>query len=760
MPRFLWLLAIFCLLGVAIIFKAFKLMTGEQKEYWQEVQSRYRKNGDTIQPKRGNILAADGQVLATSLPEYRLYMDFVVAEKTASLTLKYQQKRDQLLYMKLDSLCEGLHELFPEVSTADFRQTILTGRMKKSRYWRLYPKRIDYLTYCKVKQLPFFKEGNIAGLNAVEYPKRKKPYGRLAYATIGIFDPERSNLKTGLEKHFDKELSGIPGISHRQKVLNQYVTFTDSAAVNGCDVVTTIDVSMQDLVEKTLYDQVTKLDAYIGMCAIMEVKTGDVKALSSLNRVREGVYREDDNRVLSSRREPGSVFKPVAFMAAFEDGKIDMNSGVDVGCGVKLMYGRRMTDSNWHKGGWQKWLSVTDIIKNSSNVGVSTLIDNAYHNHPEQFVNSVYRTGIATKFDIPISAYNPPVIRHPKKDKYGHWANWYSTALPWMSIGYETQIPPIQTLAFYNGIANGGKMVAPRFVTAITRGNEIVQEFPVTYVHENRPDKMMCSQATLEKVQKCLEAVVDRTGTGKDAYSKKFRSAGKTGTAQIWEGGGKTNRFIVSFVGYFPVENPKYTIIVCLEKSYPAYGGSMCGPVYKKIAETLWARTIRADLKTACDTTSLRNAPPTLRPGNLNAAGCVLDYLDIDYQKQFDDSDPLVWGGNLPQESSPLTLRADARLQDIMPDVKGYGLRDAVYRLERLGLKVSVKGHGSVVEQSIPPGQKIKRHQKVELVLSTDNRKPRKPNPQPQEAGSGEVAKPEHPAAAATETTAQKPKVQ
>lgn len=768
MPRFLLILVIFGFLGVLVIFRATKLMTGEAQSYWLEVKSRYKSEGDTIQPKRGNILAADGQVLATSLPEYRLYMDFIIQEKTEDLTLKYQKERDRLLYLKIDSLSQGLHELFPEVSAEDFKEKILKGRMCHSRFWSIYSKRIDYVTYCKVKQLPYFKEGNIAGLNAVEYQKRKKPFGRMAYATIGIYDPERDSLKTALEEHFNKELTGTPGIAHREKVLNQFITFTDSAAVDGCDVVTTLDVATQDLVEKTLYEHLSKLEARIGMCVVMDVKTGDVKAISSLQRMADGTYLEGDNRALSSRREPGSVFKNVAFMAAFEDGKIDLNDGVDVGGGVRVMYGRRMKDSNWYKGGWGRWLSAVEIIKLSSNVGTSVLIDNAYHNHPEAFVNGVYRTGIATKFDIPIAAYKPPVIRKPKKDKTGrHYTNWYHTALPWMSIGYETQIPPIQTLAFYNGIANGGVMVEPRFVTAIKRGDEVVKEFPVKYVHADRPDKMMCSKQTLEKVKKCVEAVVTLDGTGKDAYSKRFRSAGKTGTAQIWERGRFTGASIISFVGYFPVENPQYSIIVCMEKGMPAYGGSMCGPIYKQIAETLWARTMRADLKTACDTSRLRHMPPTTRRGNLLALSNVLDEMNISYERCYENKQNLAWGGDIPeQETTTLRLVCDAQEQQQMPNVLGYGLRDAVYRLERMGLKVKAKGYGSVVEQSIPAGTAIKRGQKVELTLTPDNKKPPKPKPKPKPepettpaataAENSTAAKPE-PTTTAKPATAEKP---
>lgn len=754
MHRYFGLVIIFVLVAVAIIVRAATLMFGPSHDYWMEVSKQFKKNNIEVPAKRGNIISADGQVLATTLPEYRMYMDFKSWEVDSLRRISDQLRRDRMLYLKMDSICQGMHKIFPDIDPEEFRQHLIAGRnnKKQGHHWLLYPKRVTYIQLCQVKKLPLFcLSSNKGGFHTESYLKRKNPFGRLAHATIGIYDEERDGLASGLEQSFDSVLRGKPGVSHREKVMSRYITIPDTLPVDGCDIVTTLDVSMQDLVEKTLGDQLRALGAEVGMCILMDVKTGDVKAMSSLTRVGEGVYREIDNRAIYSRREPGSVFKPMSFMVAFEDKKIDLNSGFDVGCGVREMYKRKMRDSNWRKGGTGRWISAVECIKYSSNVGVSALIDNAYRAHPEQFVAGLDRIGIRTNLNLPLHEYRPPFIRFPEKDKYGHWKNWSNTALPWMSIGYETQIPPIQTLTFYNGVANDGKMVKPRFVTAVKRGEEIIREYPVEYVHADRKDHMMCSPDALKKVRACLEAVVQKHDcTGKDVYTKKFKIAGKTGTAQIWDKGGNSGKYIVSFAGYFPADAPQYSMIVCIEKGFPAYGGSMCGPVFKKIAETIWARNLRADVRTARDTTAHRHDLPVMRGGNLNALSGVLDELDVDYSRGYDKDEALVWGRNTAGSTQSAQLTGDGQNQTkksatlVMPDVRGYGLRDVVYRLERMGLEVHTTGVGRVVRQSIPAGTAVKRRQRVEVILSTEE-KYKDPEPEPEKPDSlrGDSAKAE-----------------
>lgn len=727
--RYLILTAVFCIFGAAILGRAFMMMHGEQQQYWLDVSKRFKREGVCIPAKRGNIVSADGQVLATTLPEYNVFMDFTVKDNTEQLTQKYQLRRDRLLFLKLDSMCNGLHRLFPQTPASEFREKILTGRYSGEKHFCITPKRITYLEYCKLKELPFFCESEVlTGVHAEAEPKRKKPFGNLATSTIGSFNPKNLDHKMqGLEEHFDVALRGIDGLARRQKVQNRYLQLVDSNAVNGCDVVTTLDVGMQDIVASSLRERMEELQAEVGICILMEVKTGDVKAIASMSNPYGVGYNEYENRAISSYHSPGSVFKTASFMAAIEDGKLNINSTVDVGNGHYYFGRAHMSDSHQI---FPSLLTVADVIEHSSNVGTSVLIDHCYHNHPEEFVNALYRTGIKADLEVPLSLYKKPNIRLPKTDSRGQWLNWSATALPWMSIGYETQLSPIQTLAFYNGIANGGVMLKPRFVTELRRGNEVEQKFPVEYVHPNRKDHMMCSPATLQQIQACLSRVVQRNrGTGMAAYTKKFRIAGKTGTAQVWSNKGNTGSRFVTFVGYFPADKPLYSMIVCIE-GRGLYGGSACGPVFKRVAETIWARNVRADLRQARDTTEYRKAAPQIKGGNLRTTAQTLSTLGIEY-KGTSDERSLAWGGNVAEVFACPSLVGDRTPAGRMPDVTGYGLRDAVYRLERMGLRVKAKGVGTVRQQSVAPGTAFKRGQTVVLTLvSVADKKPA-PKPKP-----------------------------
>ena len=684
-----------------------------EHDYWMTVSLRYEKKLKPLPATRGNILSADGQVLATSLPEYRLFLDPMSWEPDSARRAKDQVVRDSILNTKLDSMLTGVKRIIPDFEVERTREAILKGRKKCSHSISLYPKRVTYIQLTELKKLPLLNLPlGKSGFYTEEYRRRKNPYGRLAIRTIGSLRSENDEPLNGLELAFDSLLSGKPGTYHKLKVANRYITQIDTPSVDGCDLVTTIDVGMQDLTEKVLGDQLRSIGARAGMCILMEVQTGNVKAISSLSRLENGGYAEIDPRAVTNMMEPGSVFKPMSFMVAMEDGKIDMNTTCNTGNGIREMYGRKMRDSDWRKGG-NGVLTVPEIIKKSSNVGVSTLIDNAYASNPDQFVAGLQRIGIMEDLHIPIPGYKKPRIRYRKDNP----DRWYGTTLPWMSIGYETQVPPISTLTFYNGVANGGRLVAPRFVTEARRGDEVVQEFPTVVLREK-----MCKPEVLRNIQICLEGVVGKnTGTGKLAYSKYFSVAGKTGTAQIWSKGGFASNYLVSFAGYFPADRPRYSMIVCIEKGAPAYGGIHCCPVFKKIAEGVMAKNHKTNYEAAIDTTALRTAPPMMQSGNLVALSEVLKELKLPHRNNYHTSEGLAWGQPLNQGS---LLLNNESTQKGLPSVIGYGLRDAVYRLERMGVKVKVIGFGRVVAQSLPPGTPIKAGMVVKIQLSTE----KKPN--------------------------------
>ncbi len=703
--RFAFIASLLVLCGFGVLAKALYIMT-VKKDFWLAVNDRFTKENDIVQPTRGNILADDGEVLAASLPEYKVYMDFMSWEKDPVRRDKEQAKRDSMLNIKMDSICEGVHKILPDVDPKEFRQLMLKGREKRSHHWLLYNNRISYITYRQLKQLPIFcLSANRGGFHTEEFKTRKNPYGRLATRTIGDLFKTDGKPRTGIELSCDSILRGKPGIAHRQKVLNRYLSIIDKPAEDGLDVMTTINVGMQDICEKTLSDKLTELEANSGVVILMEVATGDIKAMTSLRRMENGTYQEVNADAVKNLYEPGSVFKPMSFLVGMDDGYIHMTDIVDVGNGIKEMYGRKMRDANWRSGG-SGVVTVPQILQKSLNVGVSTLIDRAYHNNPRKFVEGIYRIGVAEDLHIPIPGYARPRIRMPKPDL----SNWSKTALPWMSIGYETQIPPITTVNFYNGIANNGKLLRPRLIKAVLRGGEVVKEYPIVVLREH-----MAKAEAVKNIQDCLESVVS-LGLGKKAGSPYFHVSGKTGTAQIWTKNGFASQYLVSFAGYFPSEKPLYSCIVCIQKGAPASGGTMCAPVFKQVAEAVMAQRKSTDYSTVCDSTNCLN--PVVNAGNMVAAQNVLDQLNVKYNSNLDtDENALVWG-NCSTTNNGLTINSLVDVKgNIVPDVRGYGLRDALYRLEKLGLKVKFCGVGRVTEQNLQPGYHFQKGQTISLVL-------------------------------------------
>lgn len=696
------LLVVSCLF---VLGKAVLIMTVD-KDFWMAVGKRFVKENYPVAPTRGNILASGGEVLAASLPEYKIFMDFMSWEKDGKRRKKDQRRRDSILTHAIDSIADGMHEIFADIDPADFKNHLLEGRKREGHHWLLYPKRITYIQLCQVRKLPLFRlSANSGGFHTEDIHTRVNPYGKMATRTIGDLYKGKDSARTGIELTFDSILRGKPGISHRQKVLNHYLAIVDKPAEDGCDVMTTLDVGMQDICEKALGDQLKEIEAISGVCILMEVATGDIKAMTSLRRLEDGSYQEVNADAVKNLYEPGSVFKPMSFLVGMDDGYIHMTDKVDVGCGIKEMYGRKMRDANWRSGG-SGVQTVPQILQKSLNVGVSTLIDRYYHNNPRKFVEGIYRIGVAEDLKIPIPGYAKPRIRMPKADG----SNWSKTALPWMSIGYETQIPPISTLNFYNGVANNGKMLRPRLVKAVLREGEIVREYPVEVLREQ-----MARPEAIKNIQECLESVV-AIGSGKKARSNMFRVSGKTGTAQIWTKNGFSAQYLVSFAGYFPSEKPLYSCIVCIQKTAPASGGTHSAPVFKRVAETVMAQRRSSDYTMARDT--IYSRMPIVDNGNLNAAATVLDQLGISHSSPAGlDEENVTWGVcQTTGKELNLTKCAEQKGNGV-PDVKGYGLRDALFRLEQAGLKVRAKGTGSVSKQSLPPGTPFKRGECIEILL-------------------------------------------
>ena len=700
MPRYSAIAIVMTIIAIAIVGKALYIMTAKH-DFWMQVAERQKRDSVTVKPNRGNILSCNGQLMASSLPEFKVFMDFKALKEA---------NNDSLWDVKQDSICLCLHKIFPDHSQEDFKKHLIEGRAKMSRHWAIYPSRIDYNTFTEVKDIPVFRlKPYQSGFHWEEYNARTRTYGTLAARTIGAMYGAKDTARFGLELSYDSILRGTNGIVHRRKVRNKFLDITDTPPIDGADIVTTIDVSMQDLAERSLIEELKEINANVGVAIVMDVPTGDIKAIVNMEKCFDGEYREIHNHAVSDLLEPGSVFKPASILVALDDGVVDTTYHVETGCGIWQMYGRDMKDHNWRKGGYGM-LTLPQTLWYSSNIGVSRIIDDHYRNNPEKFVRGIYRTGLHDDLGIPLMGATPARIRMPHRNSHGQYDNWAKTSLPWMSIGYETQIPPISTLTFYNTIANNGVMMRPRFVSKVVKNGETIMEFPPEVMRQS-----IAKPKSIKELQTILEQVVS-VGLGKKAGSPNFKVAGKTGTAQVSKGaGGYKNggtNYLVSFAGYFPADNPRYSCIVCIQKSgLPASGGSMSGKVFHDIAEGIMAQSLKLDVKDAKDSASI--FVPDVKNGNVLAADYVLTHLGIktntNWSGSYANGNP-IWGkAERTGIHSIKLIREKQYGKKTVPDITGMGARDAIYAMESRGIKTKIYGRGKVIKQSLMPGTPIKK---------------------------------------------------
>ena len=676
--RYIVIFVLMFLSGLYVLGKAIYTMLPPESDYWKEV-GRNSKT-EKIPATRGSILSCDHQVLSGSIPKYMLYMDFAVSDPDSISKAKTIAFRDSAFRVDLDSIADGLAQIFPDRDAQWFRERLLKGKARGKYSWRIYPKLATYVQYRACKELPLLRENKYrSGFHADEMLLRLKPYGGLASRTIGeLYNDTSGRAKCGLELSFDSILRGKPGMQHSVVVRNQKVPIVDVQAENGHDLLTTIDINIQDFADRTLRSKLKEdgVNGEIGVAIVMEVQTGDVKAIVNLSRAQDGEYYEMDNHAIYDLWEPGSTFKTGSIMVALEDGKITLDKTVDCAPGIVNMHGRNMKDHNWHRGGYGT-LKVEDILGQSSNIGVSKIIDEAYSSNPAAYVDGLAREGVGIPLDLPFHNAPTPRIPHPlSKERY-----WSKTDLPWMSIGYVTMLPPISTLTFYNAIANNGRMVKPRFVTAELKDGMVVRDFPVEVIKER-----ICKPSTLRDIQYCLEHVVSG-GLGRKAGNggKLFKVSGKTGTAQFSENGSYASRkYMVSFCGYFPSDAPRYSCIVCIKKQgLPASGGGQCGPVFREISEYVMSRDSMRSAEMAADTNSV--FVPEVTRGDSRRAEAIVSDMGLT-KKQISVSE------------------ADAMSLDKVPDVTGMGVKDAVYALQQRGLRVRINGCGQITSQDIAAG--------------------------------------------------------
>jgi len=614
-----------------------------------------------IPANRGNVYSAKGNLLATSIPKYDIRIDLITpSNKTFE---KY-----------LRPLCDSLSKYHGK-SAGHYQTNLRKARANKNRYY-LLARNISYTDYIRFRNFPMLDKGAFKGGLIVEQTtKREHPMGGIAQRTIGYerFDDQGNVTRPGIDGAYgEKYLRGTNGKRLKQKIgKGQWKPIQDFDQVepqDGYDVYTTIDVNIQDIAHHALLEQLEKYKADHGCVVVMETKTGEVKAISNLGRNKNGHYYERLNYAVGESHESGSTFKLMALTVALDDKVIDTSDVVDTEKGVLSFYGKKVRDSK--HGGYGK-ISVAKAFEVSSNTGVVKIIDQNYKKNPKKFVQGLYDMNLDKKLELPIIGEPDPIIPHPDNKK-----RWSGIALQWMAYGYGVSFTPLQTLTFYNAIANDGEMVKPQFLKEVKEFDKVIVPFKKEVINPQ-----ICSNETVAKMKQLMKNVVEKKhGTGNRLYSPNFSMAGKTGTCQKnYRDKDKLN-YISSFAGFFPAENPKYSCIVVIhepDKSVGYYGADVSGPVFKKVAQKIFIDTPIID---EVQSLEVRNAS-----------------VESEYENFYKTAQTYV---------------------TIMPNVKGLPAMDAVALLENMGLRVRLSGSGVIKSQSINKGIKVKKNQTVVLETS------------------------------------------
>lgn len=684
------------LLAIAILVRILLLQT-VQRGKWSSMGEKYVYKTAELPANRGDILTHDGRLLASSVPYYSIYMDTRSSGMSASTWSK-----------GIDGLSAGLARLLGERSAAGWKSVISEARRRGDRYF-LIKRKVDYETLKKLKELPIFREGQFkGGMLAQAENRRILPNSDLAARTIGYLNLGNEGTEVGVEGAFDKELAGRNGLVVQQRLTGgDWITVPDASSVeahDGNDVVTTIDIDLQDVAASALKNQLKKHNAHHGCAVVMEVVTGDIRAIVNLEQGSDGSYHETYNYAIGESTEPGSTFKLPALMAAIEDGVIDTGDIVDTGSGTVRFYNKIIRDT--HEDGYGM-ISVKQVFEKSSNVGTSKIINENYKDRPKDFVNRLYAMKLNEKLDIQLRGEGEPLIRYPG-DKL-----WSGLSLPMMSHGYEVQMTPLQVLTFYNAVANNGRMVKPRFVTAIMRNGNVIKEFEPDVIINS-----IASRSTIRKARAMMEGVVEH-GTATNLKNPEYRIAGKTGTAQIAKDKygyrqGSRISYQASFVGYFPAENPLYSCIVVVNAPSNGvyYGNIVAGSVFREISDKIYATNFYKEYKSETSNENIAKVPEAGN-GYREDIGEVLGELGIRIRGNTNTD----WVAS--REGSDTVRLVDVNIREgLVPDVRGMSLRDAVHLLENSGYRVKFSGKGRVLRQSPQHGARYLEGQVVSLEMN------------------------------------------
>lgn len=690
---------VFLLFGLLVIARILYLQLFEKKE-WMDKAGTFSLKTMYIPANRGSIYASDGRLLASSVPFYEVHFD----ARCENLT-------DKTFNNGVDSLAFCLSRLFGDKSKEAYKQILIEARQKGKRY-QLIKSSVNYIQLKKLKEFPIFRLGQYrGGLIYMQENKRVRPHRNLAGRIIGYTSKDLQSNVVGIEGAYNDQLAGMQGIRLMHRLSGDvWMPMNDRNEIepkDGQDIISTIDVNLQDVAQKALLEQLISHNAQYGTAVLMEVKTGEVKAMVNLGKDEQGYYREMQNYAIGESTEPGSTFKLPVLMAAMEDGVVQLEDTIDTGNGTFTYYDKIIRDDHYEKGGYGK-ISVQKVFEYSSNVGMAKIITGAYKKNPADFIDRLYAMRLNERIGIDIKGEGKPEIRYPG-DKY-----WSGISLAMIAHGYEVRITPLQTLTFYNAIANNGKMVKPLFVKEIRYHGKLLRRYSTEVLKSS-----ICSRSTLRKAKNMLEGVVN-SGTAKNLKNPLIKIAGKTGTNQIYNKkyGYKSASEVsyqASFVGYFPADDPQYSCIVVVNSPSKNvyYGNMVAGPVFLEIARKVYATAVEMQPFVARNK-DIRLDLPYSKTGNREELRRVLKELDV----PVDNSHLRAQWISTEKKTQAVEFSKRSVVPGLVPNVVTMGAKDAVYLLENAGLRVRLLGRGSVRQQSLPPGTKVRKGEQITLQMS------------------------------------------
>ena len=696
-----------CFLGVVVlslcvIGKAFYIQQF-QGNYWKSLSDSLHLEYRPLDADRGTIYSEDGSMLSTSIPFFNIRIDFMADG--------LREKDGKRFKENIDSLSAGLADIFKDKNSVAYKKLLETGYRKKERYF-LLKKKVSFEQYQALRELPLVRQGrNKSGFIAEDMEKRLTPFGLLANRTIGLSRTYINDNKqvvtqnVGLEKTYDSLLKGVSGKRLVRRISGGAFVPVEGSEIepeNGKDIVTTLDVNIQDITQTALMRMMISNEALEGCAIVMEVATGKIKAIANLGRMPDGSYFETDNYALKTS-EPGSIIKLVTLLSVLEDKYVTTSDMIDINNGSWMLNGRNIRDAEKSP---KSLLTIKESFEHSSNVAMAKLAYTYYSKNPAQFIKHYEALHLTARTGIDLKEEFRPLVKNPSRK------DWHLQTLPSMGFGYEVMLSPLQLLMVYNAVANEGKLMKPYLVNRVEKDGNLLHEFEPQVLNNN-----ICSEETLRQLKDCLDAVCIQ-GTAKSIFKDAvYHAAGKTGTTKVNDGKFKYGDAVYqsSFAGYFPAENPKYSCIVVIKNKPRAakyFGGAVAAPVFREIADKLYAESAdRQQLfiaKAATDSNKYRWS------GYGSELKNVLETMNVQYTDSITSG---KWGVVTNNAYTPL-LKGLSISKQTVPDVKGMGLKDALHLLENMNIKVTVKGKGKVTSQSLDAGLAINTGQTMALELN------------------------------------------